>query len=507
MKLVLRERLYVPEELVTDDIIAHFTYQFAEREIERDANGKPIGVGKNFQTVKTVMKIRNPNDDKYYYGFARGNLPKLKEYFGDFEWEDRTVSPKMVGNLQFRKDRHLKNFEKDGVGQEEVVAQVLKNPNGVIKAAPRFGKTVCTVYIATKLRLKTLIIAHQHDLLRQFYQEFIDFTNLAEIKQPQINKQDARGQVVGFFSDYKNPEELDVCLLCWQTLGSKLGPQRIAKHRDTWGIIISDEVHKLGASKYASVINRLNSKHRLGLTGTLKRVDDREKIVLDIVGPVIAKGKVNQVPCAVTVIHTGTNVKYDMVEPLVYLHKRLYNNQERLKTVLKYLAEDVRDGFFICIGFHRSSQEQLQEFTDVLKFLGYKAEAFYGSMKRNREEVLQEFRDGNIQIAVCNEAMLTGINVPRWNVYYSMFPTSSVAWDVNDDGTMELSGNFKQNADRVRTPFWYTATIKKKVALIRDFVDNNKHCKNAYRKRLRAYKHQKFEIEHIYENIKENICG
>jgi hypothetical protein len=112
-----------------------------------------------------------------------------------------------------------------------------------------------------------------------------------------------------------------------------------------------------------------------------------------------------------------------------------------------------------------------------------------------------------VQVAVCNEAMLTGVNVPRWNAYYSMFPTSNVAWEKLSDGTEELSGNFKQNSDRIRTYFWYSPKIKKRVALIRDFVDNNKFCKNSFKKRLKAYKHQKFQIENIHEIVKEDVCG
>jgi superfamily II DNA or RNA helicase len=415
----------------------------------------------------------------------------------------------MVSDLQFKKGIELKTFEKDGAGQQEVIAEVLKYRSGILKAPPRFGKTVVTVYLTTQYRLKTLIIIHQKDLLTQFYNEFIAFTNFLEIRSPQKHKKDATGQIIGFFNDYTNPEELDICLLCWQTLGSKNGPARIAKFRDSFGLNIYDECHKGGAYKYASVINRLNPMYRLGLTGTVERVDKKQKLVLDIVGPVIAKGQVKQVPCAVTVVHTQQPVKYDLTEPLPWLHKRLYNNTDRLKIVLKYLKEDIADGAFICIGFHRCSQQQLQEFTDILKYMGIKAEAFHGAMKRGREEVLNEFRNGDVQVAVCNEAMLTGVNVPRWNVYYSMFPTSNVCYEEQLDGTKELSGNFVQNFSRPRTIFWYTPTMQKKMALIRDFVDDNPHCKRAYQKRLKAYKHENFIIEHFYEtnNSGEDICG
>ena len=505
---VLRERLYVPEEYVSPEHLDAYTHYFPEEVTEEDEQGNLVKK-RVLKKVQTVVRIRNPNNGRWYYGFARGNLGRLKECFGFLPWDDRRSPAKMTSELRFLPDKFLETYEKDGRGQLELVTEILADfRSGILKAPPRFGKTVVTTYLTTHLRFKTLIIIHQKDLLQQFYREFLDFTNLVEIRTPQRKKRDATGQIVGFFGDYTNPEELDVCLLCWQTLGSKHGPARIERLRDVFGLNVFDEVHRCGAYKYASVINKLNPLHRLGLTGTVERVDQKQKLVLDIVGPVNAKGKVRQVPCVVAVIHTQVRIKWDDSEPLPWLHKRLYRDEKRLRSVIKYIQQDVADGFFICVGFHRSSKEQLQEFTDLLKYMGYKAEAFYGDV-HDREGVLDRFRSGETQVAVCNEAMLTGINVPRWNAYYSMFPTSSVCYEEQLDGSTDLSGNFVQNFSRPRTVFWYTPKIQKKAALIRDFVDDNTHCMRAYRKRLGAYKHEGFMIEHIYEPVgsKEEFCG
>lgn len=511
MKCVLRERLYVPEDWVSPEDLEGYSYEFPEEVIEEDENGQAVK-RRVMKQVNTHVRIKNPNDGKYYIGFARGNLEKLKSRFGQYEWDDRRARPMMTSNLQFREDRFLKTFEKDGAGQQELIDELLKDfRSGIIKAKPRFGKTVVTVYLATKLRLKTLITAHQEDLLEQFYEEFVAFTNLMEIQAPLGTgkaKKDARGRIVGFFRDYRNPEELDVCLLCWQTLGSKKGPERIAAHRDSFGWNVFDEVHRCGAYKYASVINSLNPLHRTGLTGTVERVDKKQKLALDIVGPVVARGRVREVPCVVTCIHTNVPINWTDAEPLPWLHKRIYNDMDYLRCVLKYLRQDVQDGFYVCIGFHRSSKAQLQEFADLLKHMGYRADAFYGDID-DRKDTLDRFRSGETQVAVCNEAMLTGVNVPRWNAYYVMFPTANVCYEEQLDGSTELSGNFVQNFSRPRTVFWYSDKVQKKVALIRDFVVENKKCRDWYRKRLGAYKHENFMIEHIYESFKrkEDICG
>lgn len=621
-KCILRERLYVPVEYVNDYDLQQFTYAFEVKDRKYDADNIPEGTLSNIIKVQNYKKIKSSTGD-LYYGFARGHQQKLKEMFGSLEWEDRTVAPGMSAPLKLLPTTKLKTFEKDGVGQREVVLAWLKQKNGIIRAAPRFGKTVCTVALVTVMKKKTLILTHQEDLLEQFKSEFFNFTNIQDLVVPNKKRRDATGQVIGFFSDYDNPEELDICLLCWQTLSSKYGPERLNKYKDAWGLLVVDECldphtkiqvpegikklgeleigdevlspsgvrvtiknkwetnkpaflyrlksgaeiiasenhlfatldpsreikaakycsnfenwsegrddiiqvsplgsrrlidieldneeklfiangiishncHKSGGFVYASVLNKINARHRLGLTGTLERVDRREKMIVDILGPVVAEGRVEQVPCGVTVIHTNIRVKYGKDEPLPYLYKRLYRDPNRLDIVLKYLEEDVRDGFFICVGFHRYSTVQLKNFTKVLQDRGFAAEAFFGAVP-DRQGVLSRFKSGETVVAVCNVSMLTGINIPRWNAFYRMFPSANIVFKKDDEGNLQISGNDKQEFDRIRTPFEYSPGVVKKFGLIRDFVDTNPFCNGCFKKRLRAYKQQKFLIENIYE--------
>jgi len=499
---ILRERLFVPEEYVTQDQLDEFTYSFETDERDYDEFGKQQGVTKGYMTVRNFKKIR-AKDGTVYYGFARGNLEKLSNLFGDYPWEDRTAAPKMAAKLEVLPSLVLDTFATAGRGQQEVVDQWLKIQNGIIKAAPRFGKTICSVFMICKMGLKTLVVTHQEDLLKQFIKEFEQFSNLLKIRSPSMKRRDATGHIVGMFSDFDNPEVLDVCFVCWQTFASKYGPERLKAYRDSFGVLVCDEVHRQGGLKYASTMNENNARHRLGLTGTLERVDGKERIITDIMGPVVAKGEVVLVDCAVTAIHTGCEVKYKHNEPLPYLYKRLYRDPQRLDIVLKYLREDVKDGFFICVGFHRCSKQQLDHFTELLQGEGINCLAFHGITK-DRDGTLEKFRSGEVQVAVCNVGMLTGINIPRWNCFYRMFPSANIVL-FKENGKLELSGNDKQEFDRIRTRFTYENGATKRYGLIRDFVDANKFCQGCYQKRLKSYKHQKFIIENIYEEMSKTI--
>jgi superfamily II DNA or RNA helicase len=278
--------------------------------------------------------------------------------------------------------------------------------------------------------------------------------------------------------------------LCWQTLASKAnGADRLKKYSAAWGTAVVDECHKLGGLIYAKTINRLQARHRLGLTGTVERVDGREFLLHDIIGPVVTIGRVATIPCRVEIKHTGIPIKFSAMEPFPNLHKRIYNAPGRMDIILEDLEKDLAAGRYICFAFHRCSVKQLVHWKDKLRDLGIEAEAFYGSC-RDREGALMRARSGETRVLVCNSQMLTGIDVPRWDTFYAAFPTSNVVF--NDEGG--LSGNFLQEFSRIRTPFTYENGREKKEGIIRDYVDNNSMCFASYKKRYKAYMNQGFEV-------------
>lgn len=904
LNCILADRLYVPEAYVTPEHLNEYVYDI-ETTCAYDFGPFQTVTG----SIRTFSKVQI--DGKLYYGFSRGDIEKLSRLFGDFNWINRTSAPRMTSPLKFKGQLHTWSSKK--IGQQEAVDAWLKHRSGIIRAAPRFGKTISSIFLMTKLGYKTLIVAHQIDLLEQFYKSFQAFTNVDEIitADPQQKKRDARGRVFGFFHDYDNPEELDVCLLCWQTLASKAhGAERMRMYANAWGTVIVDECHpystpvlidydkymsigevyenpsithvlsynletksiekkkilarrcheseksrvtirvsgergvacisptenhkyyvvgkgyveakdlcrgdqlitydgnifktticpeceevfvaptlnpasvsgqlthhhakvhgaetfttlrqcphcsytgysltthmlkehdtdkfnlrnertaagrkaflwseqgkshrefysqrmltnnpsfdegtrnkigeavsatfwsktdeeqneqvrrfqnapkkvasptvkereiidqkisnlvftgngfyyvslllegkkrkknpdfvcvpeqsmadwlagkfkptkvveimdyeywhsqdeieplraaylevgidclvlnadvsiedmrslieafinnhyvtvesvtkvinprkdkrvynlevednhnyfvvanrvseagriaktpttpilvsnchKVGGICYARTVNRLNARHRLGLTGTVERTDGREFLLKDIIGPVVAEGRVATISCKVAITHTAIPIKYSFTEPFSYLYKRIFKAKGRMDIIMKDLQKDVDDGKYICFAFHRCSVEQLREWTKTLQLLGIKAESFYGTCK-DREGVLQRARSGETQVLVCNSQMLTGIDIPRWNVYYSAFPTSNVVFNENGD----LSGNFYQEFSRIRTPFVYEDGSEKTIGIIRDYVDNNSMCFASYKKRYRAYQNQGFSI-------------
>ena len=229
---ILLDRLYVPVEYVSEAALDEFTY---ELKADHPDEENPFEVVKGY--IKTYVRVRNA-DGSEYYGFARGNIPKIGRLFGDLPWIDKTAVPPMKTKLTF--NGTLRTWDAHKISQQEAADEWFTKRFGVLRASPRFGKTITSIYLITKLGLKTLIVTHQKDLLEQYHNSLLKFTDieqqrdaLLEYHHGKVNtrkKRDARGQICGYFQDYDNPEELDVCLLCWQTFASAAyGSERLLK--------------------------------------------------------------------------------------------------------------------------------------------------------------------------------------------------------------------------------------------------------------------------------------
>lgn len=142
------------------------------------------------------------------------------------------------------------------------VKLILKNNgkiNGIIKARPGFGKTVCSAYITCLLKLKTLIILDNSKLAEQWKDSFIQFTNIGE---------DNIGIIKGSEFDAK-----PITITMVQTLVSKtkLGNSDFYKklRNEGFGLVIFDETHKTSsAPKFALSSLLLNSENIIGLSAT-----------------------------------------------------------------------------------------------------------------------------------------------------------------------------------------------------------------------------------------------
>ncbi len=191
-----------------------------------------------------------------------------------------TASDKKVKGKDFRKagapigTPHLfeaRNHDQYRVYQESV--KLLKGGNNhIIRAPTGWGKTVVGAAIANSLKKKTLIVVHKGDIAAQWVTAIKLVTGL-------------EAHEVGYIAGKKMDIDNKPFVIAMIQSMSKDGKYGI-KDFDSFGLVIFDEVHRVGAEHFSQAVWAVPAKLRLGLSATPSRHDGREVVFKSHIGPV-----------------------------------------------------------------------------------------------------------------------------------------------------------------------------------------------------------------------------
>jgi superfamily II DNA or RNA helicase len=200
-------------------------------------------------------------DDEYLY------VPKHygHETFGPFLKTDRDV-PK-TPDVHWFFNGTLRDV------QIPVVDSFLKPEphDGIISLQTGGGKTICALYIASRLKVPTIILVHNTFLKDQWVDRIKAFLPKARI-----------GFLQGDTVDIDNK---DVIVAMLQSLSLKdYGP--IFGHI---GFTIVDECHHIASDCFSRSIPKVTSKYMLGLSATLERKDRLMHVIHWLLGPLLYK--------------------------------------------------------------------------------------------------------------------------------------------------------------------------------------------------------------------------
>lgn len=166
------------------------------------------------------------------------------------------------------------------------------------------------------------------------------------------------------------------------------------------GLVVTDEQHRFGVKQRENLSKKGDSPHTLVMTATpiprtlaLILYGDLDISIIDELPP-------NREP-----IHTSyVNTSY---------YPRVYN-------FLKNNADEKRQAYIICPMIEESDKSELKsvlEYTEKLKkeiFFDYTIECIHGKMKNTeKNEIMQRFANGEIDILVSTTVIEVGINVPN----------------------------------------------------------------------------------------------
>ena len=156
--------------------------------------------------------------------------------------------------------------------QVPVVNSFLKpDPHdGILSLHTGGGKTVCALYIASQLRLPTLVIVHNSFLRDQWLERVHMFLPDARVGRIQGETCEIDGK--------------DIVIAMLQTLSMKEIPISTFK---PLGLIIVDECHHIASEVFVQALPKVTSKYMLGLSATPNRKDGLMHVAHWFLGPLL----------------------------------------------------------------------------------------------------------------------------------------------------------------------------------------------------------------------------
>jgi len=196
-----------------------------------------------------------------YYGVSRFGKPDTT----DFD-EAEEVDMKFVKTLRPKQQSVV----------DLCIRYMCQNGGGLLSVPCGFGKTICALYIAQKLGLKTLVVVHKSFLLNQWIDRALEFLNIQRSNIGIIKQ--GKCEIAG----------KDLVIGIIQTMSRR---QYNELYRQ-FGLVIFDEAHHVAAKFFSKTLMKTSSTYTLALTATPYRNDGLIKVMYWFTGGTIYREKI-----------------------------------------------------------------------------------------------------------------------------------------------------------------------------------------------------------------------
>lgn len=371
-----------------------------------------------------TWKPRRADDGSDWVGLPRGdirNYPALGIDLNEYEITDRRGAAEMYMTgfevTATLKPEQVRIFDEVMSGLQQLSHGGYQEPYGLLEAPPRTGKTLILIAIAAALGLRTLVLANQDDLLKQFIGDLEDHTNIKDVCFTE------GWTSYGIAKKVDQLLEYDIALITYQSLANEEnGALKLAAIKNSFGLVLVDEAHRAAANDFSRVVNAINSWYKIGCTATPKRKDGMDFRIRQILGPVIAKAKQEAMQPYVTVHFTGCKPT-KLLSHWTRAMKWLSEQEDREDYIISLIEKDVNLlGHYVVVPV--VFKAQAWRMVEKLVALGITAESF--TAETNREDLLRRAKAGEIQVVIGIRSILsTGVNVPPWSSIHEISPIAN----------------------------------------------------------------------------------
>lgn len=151
---------------------------------------------------------------------------------------------------------------------DQVFEHIRLNKSGVCSLYTGWGKTWLTLWIASRLGKKTLIVVHTKSLLDQWVVKIKEFTGIE----------------AGIIQQGTMLTDSPICVGIIHSLCIRDYPREIT---EGFGFIAFDEVHHTPSEMFSSVFFKMFIEYSMGISATLKRADGLSKVINWFLGETI----------------------------------------------------------------------------------------------------------------------------------------------------------------------------------------------------------------------------
>jgi superfamily II DNA or RNA helicase len=284
------------------------------------------------------------------------HLPVTHEY-GDIH--SMNTSVKFTGSLR----KELKQIE----ATDALLKQLRSIGGGILSLDTGFGKTVCSIYTACQLKVKTMILVHKKFLEEQFEETIKRFVPDAKISKVRGDSCDLSG---------------DFIIASIQTLLSR-------KYTDFGGVgcLIVDESHHIAAESFSQTMFGISFKYVIGLSATPTRKDGLTRVLHWFMGTTAYEVRRTLQKNVFVKIVPFTHAEYKKPPPVnkrgdicyTSLITKICDIRDRTLFIAEETKKIAETGRYVLVLSHR--RQHAIEIKDILVSFGIDAATYLGGDK------------------------------------------------------------------------------------------------------------------------------
>ena len=285
--------------------------------------------------------------------------------------------------------------------QRDWVERFVDRKAGVLVGPPGSGKTVAALGVLAAVGGETLVLVPSRELARQWRAEIVTHTTLTE---------DQVGEYHG------GKKEIRPVTVATYHVAGMDRHRRLFDDRE-WGLIVFDEAHNVPSPVHRRAAD-LQSRHRLGLSASPVREDEKETEIFTLVGPPIGTdcdalfeaGHVAEPEVELRLVPWSDDDEQNALASAEgHERRQLSATNPEKDTAVERLLETHADAQALVFVDYLDQGTRLAEALD-LPFLSGETPHY------ERERLLGAFRDGRLDALVVSRVGDEGIDLPNAEV-------------------------------------------------------------------------------------------